>query len=1071
MIFEDIKTTEPFVHLATAAGADAHSSILQAPQQWWFCLINGLSKKKNGGQRSWILVIATCLYIIAVFGISPLSASILLPTEVFVPSNIQFNRMLPTMDTELDLTAGRETYFRTLGNLLQNVPTSAWLPDSYVVMPFWPSGSDLNLGPLMNGTVQKWRAETTVFRNEFECTPLTETKRSSHVTVQVDGPNTFKWAWFTLNMESLDGCKYELEINSQLFGMIQYGGAQWTTLDALFEKRTDNYGTPRVNKITANDDGIASETSGTSVFDYFKVSISEGCSNRELILATSPVWDTPISYAESNSTVPPTIYSNHTMQAHLCASTPYMASIPVTMSLSSSRSLAVVDDEDFLKRRQPVPESFLNHSSLSDLYFDANWTAYMSQSKILAAGDLGGPASVLGAWYKFNATVMSTASGMPEQAARIRQRFFGELLMSSFNNQNKKTTEQQNITGELTIPQRRVVVVAEAAIALALLFCISFVIMVSLFFLSRPTRRSLQLLESPFSTVGAAALITSGSAPKSSGHLAVGMTADSETDFISKRYSLRNGNLLEHDTPPSNRKESSKILAELKKSDRRPWLTRLRVMLSLLSYLLLLVVALAILYHFATKSLLYQTAFVYQTSLPAFNKRFSTIAPYSIVPTLLAVCVGLWWDALDKSFRSMQPYLTMSQRPTRLADGVCVSYHSSYWAWAAVKAARHKHWVLFAITLGSTLCHVFIVSMSALFERKSVPMTEIVPIERTLELQQVPNSQSLPSGYSAGTTGGTAVLEKLFENVDTSWMYTAIIQLVLNGTEPAWSREGWSFIPVDTSHIEKPAIQKTGRNDDENDEDGNQLDDFNDDALQFLSMTVTLHTPALRARLECNPVDTGNFSEWFELQNLTDTFEWNVTTNPQDWKTGWWTNKLGGGNLSTSFFAHPTRLNCCGNTTGEDEMVAVGYWSTANSWDQPHSFEPWPVNLTSKWLHGRGRDIYHRNTNMPGSEAYTSQEIHAPYLVFPEPPKLQVLTCAPTIESADAEVTVDKDTGEVLSYNITNEEPRWETQAWSDPFVIHNSTAICRQQFPNTNWTDPVERANSSCSLTNVTTR
>jgi hypothetical protein len=980
-----------------------------------------------------------------------------------MPSKIQFNRHLPIMDTELPLKAGRETYFRTFGYLLQNVSTSAWLPTPYVVMPFWPSDTELNLGPVVNRTEQKWRAETLVFKNEFECTPFKVSKRVPNVTVEEDGVNTFVFHYLTLGMESSDGCKYDLEINSHWFNMVENGGAQWTSLDALF------LSSDTMKKITANNSGVGYDDPSGVYFDYFKVNISKECDNRELLLATSPIWDAPDYDPDSNVTVPATIYTNHTMQSYLCASTPYMARIPVTISLFPSNSVAEVDDGEFRKLRQPVPRSFLNHSRLQEQYFHTNWTKYMSQSQVFSDGELIGPPSVLGAWYKFNTTVMSKAADLPERAAQIRHRFLGELLMSSFT--NEETIEQENILGELTIPRRRVIVVTEAAIALASLFCTSFAILGFLFFLSRPTRRPLQLLQNPWPTVGAAALISTGSLSKSPGHLAAVTSTESEADLIGTKYSLRHGTLDELDLSPQDGKAASMASPQSKKSDRRPPVTRLRVMLSLLFYLLILAVALAILYHFARKSLLYQTAFVYQTDLSFFNNHMSTIAPYSIVPTVFAVCVGLWWDALDKSLRDMQPYLTMSQRSTRLSDGVCVSYKSSYWMWASVKAAKHKHWTLVAITFGSTLCQVLIVSMSALFERSSGQMINAMPIERTLELQQVPRSQPLANGYSAGTTGATPVLNKLFENIDTSWMYTAAIQLLLDGAEPAWSRNGWSFVPVDISHIERPAIQKTGQIDDE-DGYASSPNDIANGLPMFSSMNVTLHTPAIRARVECSPVDTvGNLSAWFATVNLTDEYDWNVTTNPQDWKPGWWAKRVGGGNISTSLFAHPTRLNCCGNMTGDDDMVAIGYWSTPNSYAQPHSFEPWPVNITSKWLYGRGRDIYQRNRNMSASEAYTAEEMMATYLVFRDPPKLQMLTCAPTIESAEAEVTVDRETRDIVSYTISDKKPQWEIQAWTDPFVIHNSSEICRERFPNTNWTDPIKAAETNCSFENVTTR
>ena len=85
---------------------------------------------------------------------------------------------------------------------------------------------------------------------------------------------------------------------------------------------------------------------------------------------------------------------------------------------------------------------------------------------------------------------------------------------------------------------------------------------------------------------------------------------------------------------------------------------------------------------------------------------FRSFAPFSIVPTILAIGISLWWSSLDATLRRLQPYLAMSKEPLKPKDGVCLSYQSSYWAWAMVKALKHRHWMLVAITLGTTLSQI-----------------------------------------------------------------------------------------------------------------------------------------------------------------------------------------------------------------------------------------------------------------------------------------------------------------------------------------------------------------------------
>ena len=55
-----------------------------------------------------------------------------------------------------------------------------------------------------------------------------------------------------------------------------------------------------------------------------------------------------------------------------------------------------------------------------------------------------------------------------------------------------------------------------------------------------------------------------------------------------------------------------------------------------------------------------------------------------------------------------------------------------------MKAARHRHWILFMVTLGSTLCQVLTVSMSALFERRSHNVSRESALNRTVQVREFP---------------------------------------------------------------------------------------------------------------------------------------------------------------------------------------------------------------------------------------------------------------------------------------------------------------------------------------------
>lgn len=129
---------------------------------------------------------------------------------------------------------------------------------------------------------------------------------------------------------------------------------------------------------------------------------------------------------------------------------------------------------------------------------------------------------------------------------------------------------------------------------------------------------------------------------------------------------------------------------------------RSRILTALLITLTSFLVAIIVLYSYSKRSLLYQTAFVYETSY----EHIPSLTPFSMLPTLLAVGTGLWWGAIDTTFRRLQPYLSMTEAPTSLQHGAKLTYSSSYWLWAALKAASNKHWLLCLVTLGTSLLQV-----------------------------------------------------------------------------------------------------------------------------------------------------------------------------------------------------------------------------------------------------------------------------------------------------------------------------------------------------------------------------
>ena len=108
----------------------------------------------------------------------------------------------------------------------------------------------------------------------------------------------------------------------------------------------------------------------------------------------------------------------------------------------------------------------------------------------------------------------------------------------------------------------------------------------------------------------------------------------------------------------------------------------------------------------AHESTLYQTIFVYQKNFSVGRGITADIAPYSIIPTLLAVMLKLWWGALESTFKRLQPFVTMTRRSTIATHGITLSYVDSVMLWASYKALNNRHWLLGLITFGAFLTEI-----------------------------------------------------------------------------------------------------------------------------------------------------------------------------------------------------------------------------------------------------------------------------------------------------------------------------------------------------------------------------
>jgi hypothetical protein len=134
----------------------------------------------------------------------------------------------------------------------------------------------------------------------------------------------------------------------------------------------------------------------------------------------------------------------------------------------------------------------------------------------------------------------------------------------------------------------------------------------------------------------------------------------------------------------------------------RPLIQKKRVLVGLVAFLCAIQIALTVLYHYTEINILTASFFTYKVDLRGIDT-LESFSPFSIIPALCAVLVTMWWEAIEKCCRELQPFIAMSRKPTPVSKGLNLSYSSSLWFWASIKAAKNRHWILVSITIGSLL--------------------------------------------------------------------------------------------------------------------------------------------------------------------------------------------------------------------------------------------------------------------------------------------------------------------------------------------------------------------------------
>ena len=361
--------------------------------------------------------------------------------------------------------------------------------------------------------------------------------------------------------------------------------------------------------------------------------------------------------------------------------------------------------------------------------------------------------------------------------------------------------------------------------------------------------------------------------------------------------------------------------------------------------------------------------------------------------------------------------------------------------------------------------------MSALFDSDTGVFMDHVVLPRNLEPRRVPRLYEdqtrtplkvLRDGFRFSKVGNhalRAILMSAYLQPETNWMYTAMIQTILDGPEPSWSKDGWSFAPIDLTELQNNLIFKRRHL-----KSPNQL-----------APNITVNTPAIRGRIECTVIeeakDTSLWLTTINQDNITSIAKsWNSTMETVlDTRIGTLdptiapflgiignetyhvpTMTMFNATVRTRFTAKGLDLRCCANISDaaksykQSEPVVLAYWT--ENWERRkpppitsdlfRADSPRPTgNFTVKWIRG------------PAGFAPSSNYSSGGNLYFTEVPAIQAMNCVPIIETSEAEVMINSHNGNVQTYRIL-QEPVSEDAAWTDACVYRNDSALLPASWP-----------------------
>lgn len=668
ILLNDVKRTQPYANLASSSGALAQQSLTWIADSWWECLFASLPKR-HVKKTDWAMLCATVSFIFSFLLMSPFSSTLLVSQDVLFADQQAFSQLDISSALSLQLDPIGTTYFRTVSSLLQNVTTSAWITDSRAVVPFWPSTTgSAPLGPIISDSEQTWSARTTVFDVGMECEQL------DLVDFVAMGDGRHQAKAHRAKLLSPTGCALDLTIaDTDSFR----GGTTWSELRDFNSSNIGFHDAP------------------------FIVS---GCPQDEVVLLFEEL-------GQATS-------ANASFTAQACKTSYFMGNPRVTVTLSNSASLVEIDELEYLSIRKPIPNTVANLTNFQRVFFNNTmWDAHLKKPLDGERPYSFGPATMLSAVYELSVEQMIDDPSFTQNLGRVKQRFFGELLRDVFDIVSR--SDAVKTTGTVAQTKRRVVVVPSVAIIMEASFSLQLILLCTILISTRISRRPLGLFADPAPPIRIAKLISEEPGTLQSLDSSHG-TSSKELDRLlsDKQYLLSQGriSLVAGEGPAGitnmhTSQEQGSDQHSLQSSthaEKQSFTFSIWMFLILVFLLSGVLTAIAYLYWYSDTVGLYQTAFVYAFDISVGGLNLGDVNPASLITTLVAVIIGLWWGSLDTTLRRIQPYLMLAKSPTTKSrsEAVSISYTSSYLLWGAWRALKRSHWVLALVCAGAFLSEI-----------------------------------------------------------------------------------------------------------------------------------------------------------------------------------------------------------------------------------------------------------------------------------------------------------------------------------------------------------------------------